>query len=167
MPDGPALILTLFVAGLILVAAEVFLPGAILGIIGGLCFVASVALVFAHHGAAAGLAATFAVVVLGAVGFMLWLYLFPRSFVGRRIILRRSENISPAPAVRRDLLGAEGVALTPLRPAGTARLDGKRIDVSTDGEFLAEGEKVVVVAADGMRTVVRRKERLEHGPESA
>ncbi|MBU3664796.1 MAG: hypothetical protein FGM15_02820 [Chthoniobacterales bacterium] len=167
MPDGPVLIVTLFAAGLILVAAEVFLPGAILGILGGLCFVVSVALVFAHYGSAAGLAASFAVVVLGASGFMLWLYLFPRSFVGRRIILRRSENSPSASAGRRDLVGAEGIALTPLRPAGTARFDGKRIDVSTDGEFLAEGEKVVVVAADGMRTVVRQKERLEHRPESA
>lgn len=167
MPNGPALIVTLFVAGFVLVAAEVFLPGAILGILGGLCFAGAVAVVFMHYGAAAGLVAAFVVALLAIVGFLLWLYLFPRSFMGRRIILSRSQPSNPAPSVHRELVGVEGVALTPLRPAGTARLGDRRIDVTTAGEFLREGEEVVVVATDGMRIVVRRKDRLEHGPVSA
>lgn len=167
MPDGLALIATLFAAGFVLVAAEVFLPGAILGILGGLCFAAAVAVVFMHYGAAAGFVSAFVVVLLAAAGFLLWLYLFPRSFVGRRIILSRSQPPNPSLSAHRELVGTEGIALTPLRPAGTARLGEHRADVTTAGEFLREGEKVVVVAADGMRVVVRRKDRLEHGPVSA
>ena len=167
MPDGPALIIALFVAGFVLVAAEVFLPGAILGILGGLCFAGAVTVVFLHHGASAGLAAALIVALFAVVGFLLWLYLFPRSFVGRRIILSRSQPANPVPFLHREMVGVEGVAITPLRPAGTARLGERRVDVTTAGEFIREGENVVVVAADGMRIVVRRKDGLEPGPASA
>ena len=44
--DGPALIITLFVAGFLLLAAEVFLPGMIVGSVGLICLIASVVVVF-------------------------------------------------------------------------------------------------------------------------
>lgn len=52
-------------------------------------------------------------------------------------------------------LGKEGVALTPLRPAGTIDVDGDRVDVVTEGDFLAVGTKVKVIGLDGTRIVVR------------
>ena len=52
-------------------------------------------------------------------------------------------------------LGKEGVALTPLRPAGTIDIDGDRVDVVTEGDFLATGTKVKVIGLDGTRIVVR------------
>ena len=56
-----------------------------------------------------------------------------------------------------ELLGAEGVALTTLRPAGTAEFNGKRVDVVTDSEYIDHGKQIVVVAVEGMRVVVREK----------
>ena len=161
MPDGPALIIVLFVVGFALVAAEVFLPGAILGILGFLCLAGSVALVFAHYGTAAGVVAAFLVGGLTLSGFIVWLWVFPRTFIGRRIVLDLAQPQDPSAREHRELIGADGVALTPLRPAGTARIDGRRVDVTSSGEFLEEGANVVVVAADGMRVVVRRKDGLE------
>ncbi|MFP4149210.1 MAG: NfeD family protein [Nitriliruptoraceae bacterium] len=57
---------------------------------------------------------------------------------------------------RGTLVGHEGVALTDLRPAGVARIDGHRIDVVTEGEWLAAGDPLVVLADEGYRRVVRR-----------
>ena len=39
-----------------------------------------------------------------------------------------------------DWVGKQGIAISPLRPAGVAEIEGKRLDVVTRGEFLAEGE---------------------------
>jgi membrane-bound serine protease (ClpP class) len=164
MPDGSALIIALFVVGFFLLAAEVFLPGLILGTFGFLCLVASVVLVFVYHGPSAGLLAAFVVGGLSLAGFVLWLNLFPRTFVGRRLMLRTQQPPDPTAGEHRSLVGETGEALTPLRPSGTARLGGKRVDVTAVGEFLEQGAPLVVVAADGLRVAVRRKDRLETAP---
>ncbi|MEE0775830.1 MAG: NfeD family protein, partial [Bacillota bacterium] len=52
-------------------------------------------------------------------------------------------------------LGKEGVALSPLRPAGAIDIDGDRVDVVTEGDFLAAGSKVKVIGLDGTRIIVR------------
>lgn len=165
MTDYSALILALIIAGLVLIAAEVFLPGLILGTIGFLCLVASVALVFVNYGTVAGIVATFIVSSLTLVGFILWLYVFPRTFIGRRVMLLTPKAEDSAAAKNQSLVGLDGEALTPLRPSGTARIDGRRVDVSAVGDFLEEGAKLEVVSADGLRVAVRRKVLLEQSPE--
>lgn len=161
MPDGPALIIALVVVGFLLIAAEVFLPGLILGTIGFLCLVAAVVVVFLQYGTSVGMLAAFVVGGLTLVGFVLWLFLFPRTFIGRRLMLRTRQPADRTVGEHRTLVGETGEALTPLRPSGTARLAGKRVDVTAVGEFLEPGAAIVVVAADGMRVAVRRKDGLE------
>ena len=161
MPDGTSLIVALVVVGFLLIAAEVFLPGLILGTIGLLCLIGSVVLVFVQYGTSAGALAAFVVGGLTIVGFVLWLFLFPRTFIGRRLMLRTQQPPDQTAGQNRTLIGETGEAITPLRPSGTARIGGKRVDVTAVGEFLEQGEAVVVVAADGMRVAVRRKDGLE------
>jgi membrane-bound serine protease (ClpP class) len=56
---------------------------------------------------------------------------------------------------RADLVGLEGVAVTDLRPAGTAQVAGERVDVVTEGEYVPQGGAVRVVRSEGYRHVVR------------
>ncbi len=56
-------------------------------------------------------------------------------------------------------VGAIGSAETDLRPAGIARLRDHRVDVVTDGEFVARGSRIVVTAIEGHRVVVRSEGR--------
>ncbi|MFO7779186.1 MAG: NfeD family protein [Nitriliruptoraceae bacterium] len=65
----------------------------------------------------------------------------------------------PEPLPRGALVGRQGVALSDLRPAGVARIDGHRIDVVSDGEWLAAGDPVTVVSDEGYRRVVQRAAR--------
>lgn len=59
------------------------------------------------------------------------------------------------------LEGVEGAASTPLRPSGRALLAGNRIEVVTEGDFIAKGERVRVVRVeDSGRVVVRRAEEV-------
>jgi len=52
-------------------------------------------------------------------------------------------------------VGKRGKALTILRPAGTAEIEGKRLDVVTLGEFIEANSGVEVVLVEGTRVVVR------------
>ena len=53
------------------------------------------------------------------------------------------------------LVGKQGVAITPLRPAGTCVIDDQRYDVVSDGGFVTANTRVEVVHTEGTRVVVR------------
>jgi membrane-bound serine protease (ClpP class) len=61
------------------------------------------------------------------------------------------------------LVGAVGVALTDLRPAGAAEIDGMRIDVVAEAGYLAAGSALEVVIDEGYRRVVRAKRSSQPG----
>jgi membrane-bound serine protease (ClpP class) len=67
---------------------------------------------------------------------------------------------------RTELVGRAGVAASELRPAGIAEIDGERVDVTTEGDWVKSGTPVVVVLAEGMRVVVRPARELGAGPQS-
>lgn len=54
-----------------------------------------------------------------------------------------------------ELLNAEGTAATILRPAGKARIKGRLVDVVSEGAFIQEGARVMVVQVAKNRIVVR------------
>ncbi len=56
---------------------------------------------------------------------------------------------------RKHYLGKSGIALTPLRPSGVVEIDGTRLEVATEGEFIAAGSRVRIVAMDRRRYFVR------------
>ncbi len=66
---------------------------------------------------------------------------------------------------RPDLVGQVGEALTDLRPSGTVSIDGERIDVVTEGPWVEQGERVVILRAESYRHVVRKAEPGE-GPDA-
>ena len=83
----------------------------------------------------------------------------PNTPVGRRVIL--SGPVTPGhaagvPAGKLDRLqGASGITVTDLRPVGTARFGGDRIDVETEADWIEANTPIEVVRIDGMRIVVR------------
>ena len=53
-------------------------------------------------------------------------------------------------------LGAVGVCVTDLRPAGTITVEGEPLDVVTEGNFVKQGDTVKVINVDGSRVMVRQ-----------
>ncbi|MBV8245089.1 MAG: ATP-dependent Clp protease proteolytic subunit [Candidatus Eremiobacteraeota bacterium] len=53
-----------------------------------------------------------------------------------------------------DLRGKSGSASSLLRPAGVATIDGRRVDVLTDGDFIAAGTPIRVTRVEGARVFV-------------
>lgn len=54
-----------------------------------------------------------------------------------------------------ELLGKEGIALTTLRPAGTAEIGDQRVDVVTDSQYVEKGTKIKVIKVEGIKVVVK------------
>lgn len=53
-------------------------------------------------------------------------------------------------------LGATGVCVTDLRPAGTISVEGEPLDVVAEGSFVKQGSTVKVINVDGSRVMVRQ-----------
>ena len=110
-------IVVLIIVGFLMVAAEVFVPGMVLGLLGGLCLSGAVIVAFVYYDAVTGSLVFAGVCVLTFAGFLTWLAMFPHTAIGRRIMLQKSlvkgvgERASPS-----ELLGAQGRSLTPLAP---------------------------------------------------
>jgi membrane-bound serine protease (ClpP class) len=84
----------------------------------------------------------------------------PRLAAFNRLVLqsetRASEGyVSSSREHDNDLIGKEGVSVSQLRPAGIALVDGQRLDVVTDGEFIGMQRSIKIVEARGNHIVVR------------
>ncbi|MDH4350932.1 MAG: ATP-dependent Clp protease proteolytic subunit [Gemmatimonadota bacterium] len=151
-------------AGLIALGIEVFVvPGfGIAGVISILCITSAVfmALIgslptWADVARASGVLAS----SLGIIGAAVYLVVrnLPTSDRWRGIFLRTASAADEGYVsgdVRDDLIGRVGMALTDLHPGGTMQLDGERLDVVTEGDFVNRGARVRVVRAEGYRLVV-------------
>lgn len=150
-------IIVLLVVGFLMIATEVFIPGMVLGILGALCLLAAVGMGYAAFGPLVGTGLFAAVGILTVVGFAVWMRVFTKTPIGKKILL--TKDLASGDAVSRpSLVGAEGKALTALRPAGTALIAGARVDVVADVGFIEAESEIAVVLHEGMRIVVQRKD---------
>ena len=164
--------LLLVAVGVILLTIEIFVtPGfGATGVLGIAALVGGLAL------SLVGAGATWAVIVtaLGRVAVSLLLAIaaalallrfLPRLPFGRRLVLATEltarEGFASAPETDRAWLGKRGTVASPLRPAGIADIEGERVDVVSDGEFIDAGDPITVVRVDGNRIVVRRLPRKD------
>lgn len=161
--------IVLFGIGVLLLLAEIFvIPGFGVAGIGGLVLVAgslfaaligNVGLAFPPFAALAPAVGTMAVtlVLLIVLMFSLSKYLPKSERFGHLVLspdLASASGYVSSDALD-DLVGQAGVAVTPLRPAGTADIGGDRIDVVTRGEFVAPGAAVEIIQVRGSRVVAR------------
>ena len=151
------LIILLFLLGILLLAAEVFMPGAVLGIIGTLAMLAGCVISFSQFGALGGLSATAAALLL--LGLALWLEfrVLPRSRLGRNLIIHSTvSSTSQAPVGNDAMIGKEGEALTILSPSGYVTLEGRRYEAFCSSGHLETGTRVRVIGHDTFRLIVTK-----------
>jgi membrane-bound serine protease (ClpP class) len=98
--------------------------------------------------------------LVAVLAALVLLRIVPRLPFARRLILDADLGHGPAhgsaPETDQRWLGRQGRALSVLRPAGIADIDGERVDVVSDGELIEPGERIEVTRVDGNRVVVRR-----------
>lgn len=150
-------IVLLFAFGFGLLVAEIFIPEfGILGVGGIVAMLASIYLASPNPVAATwSIVIAFVTVVITVIVLLRMGHRFP---IWKHLLLAYEETTDRgylAQGDLRDLVGQRGVAVTMLRPAGTAEFGDVRADVVTEGGFIAAGTPVQVVKVEGRRVIVR------------
>ncbi|RMH31306.1 MAG: hypothetical protein D6692_00615 [Planctomycetota bacterium] len=161
---------TLLIAGLgllalsiLLIVLEAFVPsGGIIAATSAICAVAGVVALFRVSNTW-GFAGLLTVIVLGPMAFLWGLKMLPSTPIGRRLLGPTASEIARASIEREKserearlaLIGAEGVALTALRPVGVVEIDGVRHDAKAEVGLIDRGTPIRVTGVDGMQIRVR------------
>ena len=85
--------------------------------------------------------------------------LLPKTRFGQHVILagpvrERGDAIADGPELIK-LLGQVGEVLTPLRPVGTCRFDGRRVECVAETGYVQKGATVKVIRVEGTQLTVR------------
>jgi membrane-bound serine protease (ClpP class) len=149
-------VIALAAAGVALLFLEMFLPGIIAGVIGGILLIAAVVTAYREIGAEAGNITLIATTAVTAALWWWWATRFQHTRFGRRMTLDATSTGTSQAEGLAQWIGQTGTAATPLRPSGTILIAGKRVDAITAGEFLDPGTPVFIVRTEGNGVIVRR-----------
>lgn len=148
----------LLVLGIILIAAEFFVSGGVLGILGVGAILGSL-FMSGYDLGHMSLSISIAFIVAVLAGVILYKSIGLEKGIFKHIILRdtTSTELGYVSSVsRNELLEQVGVTVTPLRPAGIVQFDNERVDVVSEGAFINRDEQVKVIKTEGVRVVVRK-----------
>ena len=158
--------LILLLAGLVLLALEIFvIPGfGIAGVVGlalllGTLFSSMIGHLPTAEDLSRATSAMAISMVLSVAGSVLLFKLIPRNRSLSNLVLfaeeSRAKGFEVTVESERGLVGMRGLSISGLRPSGVAEINGRRIDVVSDGDYIEAGRSVVVHAVDGNRVVVK------------
>src|SRR5690606_23330091 len=102
--------------------------------------------------------------LIALLSSLLLLRLLPRTRYGRHLVLQTgldaASGFTSEPLSDHALLGLTGITTTPLRPAGLAHIQGQRVDVVSEGDYIAPDTPIKVILVDGNRIVVQRADEV-------
>ncbi len=159
--DQTVLAYVLVVIGLVLMAAEVFLPtGGILFVLAIGALIVGIAMSF-YGNTTQGMITLLAVFILIPVVAPVLLHLMPRTRMGKRFFLTAHEDDASVAAMPvnlelEQLRGRYGKTVSSLRPSGITQFDGRRVDTISEGEMIAPGQWVRCIDVKAGRVIVRQ-----------
>lgn len=159
----------LLIAGIVLVTLEIFvIPGfGVAGVAGIALILASLFLSLIGSLPSSGdlFRASYTVggslIITAAAGYFV-IRSFHKGFFLNKIALSTVENAKEGYTSASDystLTNKKGIAVSTLRPAGIAEIEGKRRDVVTQGEYIEKGTEIIVIEIEGSRIVVREADK--------
>jgi membrane-bound ClpP family serine protease len=151
-------IVLLFLLGVLLLAGEVFVPGAIMGIIGGLAMMLGCVLSFQQFGPAGGAVATAIAVTLLGITLYIELKWLPRSRFGKKLVVQSASDATSQPALAslEAVLGKTAEAVTTLAPSGYVLVEGRRYEAFCQSGHVAKGAMLRVTGLDNFRLIVTK-----------
>ena len=149
----------LVVIGMILIVIEMIIPGfGAAGISGGIALIAG--LIIGSNSLSGAMFSLLIILVLLALIAILIFKSALRGKLSRSPVVLNTAIESGSTELfdedMQDLMGLEGTTVTALRPSGIAVINGRRIDVVSEAEFIGKDEHVVVESIDGMKVLVKR-----------
>lgn len=150
------LIILLFSLGILLIALEVIVPGAILGSIGGILMFIGCVMAFVTFGNTGGLFAIATALVVATLALFIEFRVLPKTKFGRRAFLTREITAvaSPINSDAQKLIGKSAIALTPLVPSGYILVDGQRHEAFCQSGHAPVESLLRIIGADNFRIIV-------------
>jgi len=146
----------LLILGFLLIFLEFYIPGAVMGVSGGVMVFISVIL-FAMNTESPWAIAAFVIgtgIALAAlVRFALWRIRTARP--ERSIYSDASQDGYQASSFDASAIGKTGVVVTDLKPGGHIFVDGKRQQAISQGGYITKGTEVVVVGGQEESLIVK------------
>ncbi len=160
-------------AALGLLLLELLVPsGGLLGIVCGIAAIGSI-VAFFRHDTAFGVAALLAYAILTPILLVFIFKLWIHSPLAKRMVLggddgmsaeNGQESVRAAETARlqrleelRRLIGTEGVSVTPLRPVGFVKIEGRRVDAMAESGIVEANTPVIVTDVYDNQIKVRPK----------
>ena len=151
-------IVVLFLVGIALLAADVFVSSFVLAVFGGMAMLGGCVLAYRQYGAfAAGSAAVVALLLLGCAVYV-ELVLLPRTRLGRGLVVQSTDHATSQPPVAapESVVGKPAEAMTTLAPSGYVRVEGRRYEAFCQSGHAAKGDALRVVGVDNFRLIVAK-----------
>ena len=144
----------LFAAGIICLVIEMFEPG--FGVFGGVGIALMIVDVIILADSIAQAAVLFLGVAVTILFFVLLFFILASyGILPKKLVLEASmEGMNSKGGTDAVTLGSVGVTVTRLCPAGKVEIDGRILDVVSNGEFIEQGQQVRVQEVSGNRIVV-------------
>lgn len=147
-------------AALITGILEVFLPsGGIFGVLATACLVTSIVFSFQFN-LLFGSLYTLSICLLVPVFLWAALRLWPKTWIGRRILLEPKEDPALAPneilQSLQQLVGKQGLAKSKMLLGGLIEIEGSRYNAVSDTDSIESGEPVRVLRIEGTSVIVRK-----------
>lgn len=149
----------LYFACAALIVAEVFVPsGGLITLCAIGCLSGGVAIFFSRSTAAGWTGVAIAVVMIPSV--LVGAYkIFPKTRFGKRVLLmpsqRQQGDAIPDMAELKELLGAAGTVITPMRPVGMCDFSGRRLECVAESGYVEKGSRVKVIKVESTQLTVR------------
>ena len=150
-------VLVMMLVGVGLLVFEMYVPGFGAPGISGIALLA-LGFVLLKPTMAQGLVLFAILAAILCVALSICLYSASKGRLSKSKLVLNDVAVSSDAAENNDLnyfIGREGVCHTALRPAGIGEFDGVKLNVVSDGEFIAQGKAIKVQSVEGNRIVVR------------
>lgn len=145
------------ILAVLVIIAEIFIPSlGLLTIIALGLFIYSLSIVFSTISNTAGMVFTGLDIVLVPLVIVFGMKILARSPLALNRQLSKQNGVVSQDQEIEVNIGMKGSAVTDLRPAGTAEIDDRRIDVVTDGDYIETGTSIVVTGVTGNRVIVEK-----------
>jgi membrane-bound serine protease (ClpP class) len=147
-----------FVSAALLVA-EVFVPsGGLISICSLACLIGGLMIFFRHSTTAGWVGIVVALVMIPSVLVVAY-KVFPKTRFGKSVTLtppqRDAGDAIPDTAELKQMLGAVGLVVTPLRPVGMCDFSGRRVECVAESGYVDKDKKVKVIHVEGTQLTVR------------
>ncbi|NQU65653.1 MAG: serine protease [SAR324 cluster bacterium] len=154
--DNPLIFpIVLQLIGVVVLVAEILIPtGGLLGILTAALFGYSLYAIFSSVSTAMGIGFVLADLVIIPVIVVFGFKTLAKSSVTLKKRLSSAQGVNVQNRSLKDYIGKQGVAVTDLRPSGIAVIAKERLDVVTEGQYLAKDSPLIVTSVTGNQIIV-------------